>query len=93
MTDYGARQIYNELFAAGFSARELEFYTYWADSSHASHGVRLNPLDRRLVLVLNQEAGSIRIRYWHDVQELHEGVGPFHVEYAPDYATMLDMLR
>jgi len=87
---YASRQIYNEIFAAGYSAREVSFY--WPDGDEVG-GVLLNPHDRPLVLVLSQDHTGIRIRYWHDLRELHEGVGPFHVVYAPDYRTMLDMLR
>lgn len=90
MPDYSARQIYNEIFAAGYSAREVSFYT---NENFGWDGVMLNPLDRPMVLILTHLNGSIRIEYFHDLAELHECVPAFHVEYAPDYETMLQLLR
>lgn len=91
MPDYGARQIYNELFAAGFSPRTMRFITVDEDE-HSAVCVTPPTYVRYFVVVIDQVAAGLRMRYWHDAQERHEGVPPYHTEYAPDYETMLAML-
>lgn len=88
--DYASRQLYVELYAAGYSPREIQIVNI---TDTGRQGVRVNPLDRPLMVVVNQDVGRIRMRYWHDLDEAHEGVPPFHTEYAPDYETMLQLLH